>query len=94
MHLVTPSLEHLDAYRAALETGWSPRTTRPEAALAALLPEARRTGLTAVDLTADPVNTASVRVIEANGGRLVTRRVKMPAHGGGQDLLYRVELPK
>ena len=32
MHLVTPSLERLDAYRAALETGWSPNNTRPEAA--------------------------------------------------------------
>ena len=32
MQLVVPGLEYLDAYRAALETGWSPRTTRPEAA--------------------------------------------------------------
>ena len=32
MQLVNPAPEYLDAYRAALETGWSPRTTRPEAA--------------------------------------------------------------
>lgn len=185
MRLVTPSLEYLDAYRAALETGWSPHTTRPEAAteelraisldpvgfiaslddpdargrdiqlpdgtfvrrlpsfrrwiwndgfcgsielrwqhgtnalpptclghigyavvpwrrserlataaLAALLPEARGLGLTAVDLTVDPSNIASVRVIEANGGQLVSRREKLPAHGDGQELLYRIDLPQ
>ena len=183
MRLVTPSLEYLDAYRSALETGWSPRTTRPQAAaeelraissdpkgfikslddpdarggdiqlpdgsfvkrlpsfrrwiwddgfcgsielrwqhgtnalpptclghigyaivpwrrreglataaLAALLPEARHVGLTAVDLTVDPSNIASVRIIEANGGQLVTRREKLPAHGDGPELLYRIEL--
>ena len=183
MRLVTPSLQYLDAYRAALETGWSPRTTRPEAAteelheisrdlygfvsslddpgarggdielpdgsfvkrlpsfrrwiwdngfcgstelrwqlgtnalpptclghigyavvpwrrreglataaLAALFPEARKIGLTAADLTVDPHNIASIRVIEANGGQLVTRREKRQAHGDGQELLYRIDL--
>lgn len=183
MRLVTPSLEHLDAYRAALEIGWSPRTTRPEAAaeelraissdpdgfvtslddpdarggdiqqpdgnfvkrlpsfrrwiwhdgfcgsielrwqhgtnalpptclghigyavvpwrrreglataaLGALLPEARRTGLTFVDLTTDPGNMASIRVIEKNGGQLVERRDKAPTHGGGEELLFRIHL--
>lgn len=183
MRLVTPSLEYLDAYRAALETGWSPRATWQEAAkeelhaisvdpvgfiaslddpdacggdiqledgnfvkrlpsfrrwiwhdgfcgsielrwqhgtnalpttclghigyavvswrrceglatraLAALLPEAHGIGLTAVDLTVDPSNIASIRIIEANGGQLVSRREKLPAHGDGQELLYRIDL--
>ena len=183
MLLVTPSVMYLEAYRAALETGWSPNNIRPEAAaeelqaiaqdpdafvaslddpdargadiqlpdgsfvkrlpsfrrwiwddgfcgsielrwqhgtnalpptclghigyavvpwrrreglataaLAALLPEARHVGLTGVDLTVDPSNIASIRVIEANGGRLVTRREKLSAHGDGQELLYRIEL--
>ncbi len=183
MRLVTPSLTYLEAYRAALETGWSPRTTRPEAAaeeldeilsdpdafiaslddpearggdiqlpdgsfvmrlpsfrrwiwdeafcgsielrwqhgtdvlpptclghigyavvpwrrreglataaLAALLPQAGAVGLTAVDLTVDPSNIASVRVIEKNGGRLIARRSKLPAHGCGQELFYRIDL--
>lgn len=185
MHLVKPSPEYLDAYRAALEAGWSPRTTRPEAAteelhaisqdpdgfvasledpeargadirqsdgsflkrlpsfrrwiwaggfggsielrwqhgtdalpptclghigyavvpwrrreglatfaLGALLPTARDVGLTKVELTADPKNIASVRVIEKNGGQLVTRRDKLPAHSGGQEVLFRIELPQ
>ena len=183
MRLVKPSLEHLDAYRSALETGWSPRTTRPEAAqeemlelsrdpktflaslddpegrgpdiqvsdgtfvkrlpsfrrwiwaegfcgsielrwqygtndlpptckghigyavvpwrrreglataaLAALLPDARRVGLTAVDLTAHPNNIASLRVIEANGGVLATHRQRLAAHGDGDELLYKIHL--
>jgi len=184
MRLVTPSLEHLAAYRAALETGWSPRTTRPEAAaeelqaiskdpdaflgklddpegrgddielpdgsfvkrlpsfrrwiwadgfcgsielrwqqgtnalpptclghigyavvpwrrreglataaLGAILPEARQVGLSAVDLTTDPGNIASIRVIEANGGRMLARRDKLAAHDDGQELLFRIDLP-
>ncbi|MEO0862431.1 MAG: GNAT family N-acetyltransferase [Pseudomonadota bacterium] len=184
MQLVKPSPEHLDAYRVALETGWSPRTTRPEAAteelhaicrdpgafvaslddpdargddiqqpdgsfvrrlpsfrrwiwdhgfcgsielrwqhgtnalpptclghigytvvpwrrreglatfaLGALLPEARDVGLTAVDLTADPENIASVRVIEKNGGQVVMHRDKLPVHGGGPEVLFRIVLP-
>lgn len=184
MRLVTPSLEYLDAYCGALETGWSPRTTRPEAAkeelhaisldpegfiaslddpdarggdiqlqdgnfvkrlpsfrrwiwhdglcgsielrwqhatnalpptclghigyavvpwrrreglataaLGGLLPEVRRIGLTFVDLTTDPGNTASIRVIEKNGGQLVERREKAPTHGAGEELLFRIHLP-
>lgn len=183
MRLVTPSLKYLSAYRTALETGWSPRTNRPEAAaeelraishdpavfvaslddpeargadiqlpdgsfvkrlpsfqrwiwaddfcgsmelrwqkgtnalpptclghigygvvpwrrgeglattaLGAILPEARRIGLTAVDLTVDPDNIASVRVIEKSGGQLVARRNRAQTHREGLELLFRIEL--
>jgi predicted acetyltransferase len=185
MQLVIPAVEHLEAYRAALQTGWSPNNVRPEAAteelhaiskdpaafvksldnpearggdvqladgsfvkrlpslrrwicadgfcgsiglrwqngtnalpptclghigyavvpwrrreglatfaLGAILPEARAVGLTAVDLTADPENIASIRVIEKNGGQLVMHRSKLPANGDGQEVLFRIELPK
>ncbi len=71
---------------------WRRREGVATAALAALLPEARHVGLTAVDLTADPSNIASIRVIKANGGQLVERRDKMHVHGEGQELLYRIDL--
>ena len=37
MHLGTPALEYFEKYRAAVETGWWPRTTRPEVAAENLL---------------------------------------------------------
>jgi predicted acetyltransferase len=61
-------------------------------ALGAILPEARAVGLTAVDLTANPENIASVRVIEKNGGQLVTHRDKLPALGDGKEALFRIGL--
>lgn len=181
--LVTPSLDRLDAYRAALETGWSPRTTRPKAAeeelraalddpagfvaslddpeargpdivttdgsvlkrlpsfrrwiwvdgfcgsielrwqlgtntlpatcsghigyavvpwrrreglataaLGAILPEARRVGLAYVELTTEPGNVASQRVIKNNGGRMLERCDKQKVHAAGSELLFRIEL--
>lgn len=183
MHLVSPTLEHLPSYVRALERGWSPDNTRPEAApeelariardpaaflaelddregrgppvlladgssaprlpgyrrwmwdgefagsigirwqpgtvelpptclghigyavvpwkrgrgyatraLALLLPEARGLGLPYVELTTDPDNRASQRVIEANGGVLVERFEKPAAHGGASGLRYRIAL--
>jgi predicted acetyltransferase len=61
-------------------------------ALALLLPEAAAVGLPFVDLTTDPDNLASRRVIEANGGRLVERFVKPPQYGSVPGLRYRIEL--
>jgi predicted acetyltransferase len=43
-------------------------------------------------ITTDPDNVASQRVIQANGGRLVERFVKLPAYGGGESLRYRIDL--
>jgi predicted acetyltransferase len=62
-------------------------------ALALLLPDAAREGLPYVELTTDEENVASQRVIAANGGRLVERFTKLPAHGGGIGLRFRVTLP-
>ena len=184
MRLVWPAEEHLTSYAAALERGWSPDNTRPEAtirdhlakiardpagflremvdreakgppvtmpdgstvprlpgygkwmwdgefcgsiglrwqpgtsalppyvlghvgygvvpwkrglgyatlALKLLLPEARAEGLEYVELTTDPENVASQRVITANGGVLVERFVKTAQHRHGEALRFRIEL--
>lgn len=59
-------------------------------ALGALLPEAWALGLPFVELTTDPDNTASQRVILANGGVLVERFTKPAQFGGHPGLRYRI----
>ncbi|MHB1305403.1 MAG: GNAT family N-acetyltransferase [Acidiphilium sp.] len=61
-------------------------------ALALLLPEATAQGLRHVDLTTDPANIASQRVILANGGVLLGRFDKPSSHGGGVGLHWRIVL--
>ena len=61
-------------------------------ALAQLLPEAAAEGLRYVELTTDPDNVASQRVIKANGGVLVERFLKPEQHGGMPSLRYRIAL--
>lgn len=63
------------------------------AALRLLLPEARAEGLTAVDITVQPHNLASRRVIEANGGLLVEAFEAPAAYGAHRSgLRYRIAL--
>jgi predicted acetyltransferase len=61
-------------------------------ALALVLPEALAEGLDYVELTTEPDNLASQRVIEANGGRLVERFTKTPQYGSAPGLRYRIDL--
>lgn len=61
-------------------------------ALGMLLKEVRRHGLPHVDLTTDPDNLPSQKVITANGGFLVERFTKVAAHGGTEALLFRITL--
>ncbi len=61
-------------------------------ALRLILPEARARGLDCVELTAQEDNLASRRVIEANGGVFVKRCEKSPHLGGGETLLFRIDL--
>lgn len=61
-------------------------------ALGLILPEARALGLPWVELSTDPSNVASQRVIEANGGVLVERFTKLPAYGSAEGLRYRITL--
>lgn len=60
-------------------------------ALRLMLGEARALGLPYVELTADPDNAPSQKVILNNGGRPVGRFAKHAAYGG-ESLRYRIEL--
>lgn len=71
---------------------WRRRRGHATAALGLILPEARRRGLTHVELTTETENEASHKVIRANGGRLVTRRNRYPAYGDVEELLWRIDL--
>lgn len=61
-------------------------------ALALLLPAARNRGLAYVEITADPENMASQKVIQACGGRLIETFKKAAAYGGKEALRFRVDL--
>jgi predicted acetyltransferase len=61
-------------------------------ALRLFLPRAREEGLEYVELVTEAANTASRRVIEANGGELVEQFRKPAVHGGAESLRYRIRL--
>ena len=69
---------------------WKRRRGYATRALQALLVEIR--GLSYVEITTDVTNEASKRVIEANGGVLIEQFAKLPTHGGGDGLRYRIAL--
>jgi predicted acetyltransferase len=61
-------------------------------ALAAILVEAKSLGLEYVEMTTDPGNLASQRVMLANGAVLIERFQKPPQYGGVDGLRYRIVL--
>ena len=71
---------------------WKQRLGYATAALRFMLPEARAVGLPYVEITTDPENIASQRVIEANGGVLVEHFTKPPQFGGKPGLRFRIAL--
>lgn len=71
---------------------WKQRKGYATLALRLLLPDARAEGLPFVELTTDPGNTASRRVIEANGGALLERFTKPPQFGSAPGLRFRIPL--
>jgi predicted acetyltransferase len=71
---------------------WKQRRGYATGALALLLPRAREEGLPFVELTTDPDNVASQKVIAANGGVLVERFRKPEAYGGREGLRFRIAL--
>lgn len=62
-------------------------------ALRDVLHEAADEGLRYVEITTDPDNVPSQRVIERNGGVLFEEFVALEALGGGRKLRYRVQVP-
>jgi predicted acetyltransferase len=69
---------------------WKRRRGYATAALRMILPEARRVGLPYVEITTDPNNAASQRVIAANGGVLLGR--KAAAYGSSETVRYRIPI--
>ena len=71
---------------------WKQRLGYATEALRLLLPEAKAVGLRYVEITTDPDNRPSQRVIESNGGVLVEEFVKPESLGGTPGLRYRIHL--
>ena len=69
---------------------WKQRLGYATQALGLLLVEARAEGLPFVEITTDPENTASQRVITANGGVLFERFTKPPQFGSVPGLRFRI----
>lgn len=72
---------------------WKRRRGYATEALKLMLPEARKEGLPYVEITTDPDNEASQRVILANGGVLIERFAAGRAYGESEKLRYRINLP-
>ncbi len=71
---------------------WKRRRGYATRALALLLPEVRKEGLAYVELTTDPDNLPSQKVITANGGVLVERFKAGAAYGDRDELRWRIVL--
>jgi predicted acetyltransferase len=71
---------------------WKRRLGYATAALREILPSLAAEGLRYVEITTDPDNIPSRRVIEANGGVLVEAFTRPASLGGTAGLRYRIDL--
>jgi len=71
---------------------WKQRRGYATSALRLILPEAKAVGLPYVEITTDPDNIPSQRVIAANAGVLVERFTKPPQFGSKPGLRFRIYL--
>jgi predicted acetyltransferase len=71
---------------------WKQRRGYATRALGLMLGHARAEGLEYVELTTDPENEASRKVMLANGAALVERFTKTAINGGGESLRFRIDL--
>ncbi len=72
---------------------WKRKRGYATAALRLMLRRARDVGLPYVEITTDPDNVASQKVVLANGGVLCGRFRKPAAYGAKDGLRYRIALP-
>ena len=73
---------------------WKRRLGYATLALGMILRDVPNRGLKYVEITTDPENIASQRVILANGGVLVERFTKTAHHGGKPGLRYRIDVSR
>jgi predicted acetyltransferase len=71
---------------------WKQRRGYATKALGLMLEEARKEGLRWVELTTDPDNEPSQKVITGNGGVFVERFQAVPGHGGKEEFRWRIVL--
>lgn len=73
---------------------WKQRLGYATEALRQILPEATALGMPFVEVTTDPTNIASQKVIERNGGVLFETFIKPIQFGSTPGLRYRIYLPR
>lgn len=71
---------------------WKRRRGIASQAVRQVLPHARAQGLPYIEITTDPDNVASQKVITANGGELIETFTKPAAFGSTPGLRYRIPL--
>jgi predicted acetyltransferase len=71
---------------------WKRKRGYATAGLRLLLDQAREHSLDYVELTTNPDNLPSQKVILANGGRPLGARRKIAAYGGSEESLFRIDL--
>ncbi len=84
---------HVLGHAGYLVAAWRRGEGHATRALSLLLRQVNGLGLPWIELTTEPENHASIKVIEANGGVLVERFQKLVSHGGGPGLRFRIALP-
>ena len=71
---------------------WKRRLGYATEGLRLMLTDAKAEGLTYLEITTDPDNVASRRVVEANGGIFVAEFLRPASYGGTPAIRYRIDL--
>ena len=87
-----PLPEHVPGHLGYAVVPWRQREGHATRALGLMLAEARARGLRRVEITTDPGNLASQKVVLANGGRLLGPYERAAALGDGPGLKFVIDL--